>query len=130
MLTFFGILFNTLDYILTVFALKRGAKEANPIARFLFKHEPACFIVKLGIANIWIFMIDNVISLMIINVLFGLVCINNSDKHIDIHTLFMNLCLCLNSFTRTWIVISPKSFLFSSTTANLRILKEENFFKT
>lgn len=72
-----AILFNTADYFLTIYALKQGAKEANPIMRILLKYCPTlAFILKCIIFNLYILTL-NFLSLYIAVIIFGLICINN-----------------------------------------------------
>jgi len=73
-----AIILNTLDYILTIYALKRGAREANPIARFGLKRFPKItFIFKCILFNCLILRIEFYTIISFIIVIFGLVCLNN-----------------------------------------------------
>ena len=74
---YLAILFNSLDYFLTIFALKRGAREANPIAKYFLKREPLAFIIKIFSVNLVIAKISSLFSLQCIAIVLGLVCFNN-----------------------------------------------------
>ncbi len=74
LLKILAIIFNVGDYITTVISFKYGCKEANPIARWLFKHKLA-FIMKVGLFSYWIWASDYMYFYAII--IFSIVCINN-----------------------------------------------------
>ena len=75
----FAVLFNTCDYFLTIYALKLGAKEANPIARFGLKRFPKLtFILKCIVFNIMIINVTDFYTIYFLNLLFGWVCVHNT----------------------------------------------------
>lgn len=76
---FFAILFNTLDYVLTMVALKEGAREANPLARYGLKRFPkiTCFI-KVVLFNLFLLLTSDFLCVYIATLMFGWVCIHNT----------------------------------------------------
>lgn len=70
-------LLNFCDYITTHIGLKLGAKEGNPIVRWLMKYPKLDFIVKNIFVTICVWIIPFKLTLILLIIVYIYICINN-----------------------------------------------------